>query len=222
MRLDKYSLVVFDWDGTLMDSTGRIVATMQAAAVELDFDRPSEQAVKNIIGLSMPIVVTTLFPNTNDAQVQQFIDSYRRHFSLNKHIASPLFNGVVELLKYLKANGKKLAIATGKSRRGLSNALGGVQLNDYFDFSICADESESKPSPQMLFHLIQESKLSHETMLMIGDSRFDLLMAKNANIDSIGVTCGANDYQQLKGCEPVAILNNVAELECWFSKTLAQ
>ena len=212
---NQYSFVIFDWDGTLMDSTGRIVSAMQATARTANLPEPSVKAVKSIIGLSMEAVMDQMFPTATPPQRDELFEIYRYQYVEGDKTPSPLFEGTMPLLNWLKSIDIPIAIATGKARQGLDRVLNEVGLIDFFDFSICADEAKSKPDPQMVDHLLKRAnKLAHET-LILGDSVHDLKMANNAGVQSIGVTSGANTHAELDVHEPVIILERICHLQDW-------
>jgi phosphoglycolate phosphatase len=199
-----FDLVIFDWDGTLMDTVGKIVSCMQSVAHELALTVPTEQQVRDVIGLSLPTIMPILFAEHENHQ--QIIDCYRRH-----HLASdyptPLFDGVEVLIKQLHEAGYQLAIATGKAREGLDRVLELTGLGQYFHASRCASDSQSKPHPEMLQGLLSYFEISADKAIMIGDSIHDLTMANNANMASIGVSYGAHDEARLKVLQPLAIVS---------------
>ncbi|MCL1105829.1 HAD-IIIA family hydrolase [Shewanella algicola] len=200
-----FDLVIFDWDGTLMDTVGKIVTCMQSVAQELALTVPTEQQVRDVIGLSLPSIMPILFSEHQNHQ--QIIDCYRRH-----HVASdyptPLFDGVEALIKQLHEAGYQLAIATGKAREGLDKVLELTGLNQYFHASRCASDAQSKPHPEMLHALLSHFDVTADKAIMIGDSIHDLTMANNANMASIGVSYGAHDEARLQRLQPLAIVNS--------------
>ncbi|MET1255580.1 HAD-IA family hydrolase [Aliikangiella maris] len=215
---NKYSFVIFDWDGTLMDSTGRIISAMQATARNLEIPVPDVESVRGIIGLSMTEVIPKLFPTLTSSRTDELLSEYRYQYVESDQTPSPLFDGVKEHLDWLKQQDVKIAIATGKARAGLDRVLHEVDLHSYFDFTICADESESKPNPKMVFELLESANKSATESLLIGDSVHDISMANNANVDSVAVTSGASDFHQLDVLAPKAILENVIAIEKWFAE----
>jgi phosphoglycolate phosphatase len=211
----QYSFVIFDWDGTLMDSTARIVSAMQATARTANLPEPSDKAVKSIIGLSMEAVMDEMFPTANNSKREELFEIYRYQYVEGDKTPSPLFEGTLPLLNWLKSNDIPIAIATGKARQGLDRVLNQVGLIDFFDYTICADEAKSKPDPQMVEHLLERAnKQKHET-LILGDSVHDLKMANNAGVKSVGVTSGANTHAELDLHEPIIILERVCHLRSW-------
>jgi phosphoglycolate phosphatase len=212
---NQYSFIIFDWDGTLMDSTGRIISAMQATAKQANMPVPSEQQVKSIIGLSMAAVMDTLFPTADQTKRVELLEIYRYQYIEGDQTPSPLFAGTLDLLNWLKSNQIKIAVATGKARAGLDRVMKASNLQDFFDFSICADEAESKPHPQMVNDLLQKANKTATQTLVIGDSVHDLKMAQNANVDSLGVTSGANQLNELEVFQPQVIVDSVCHVRQW-------
>ncbi len=208
-----YHLVIFDWDGTLMDSTSRIVSSMQQTARFLEVNVPSNEHVKSTIGLSMDAVISELFPDVTRPLKSKIRDTYREQYVNKDQTPSPLFSGAMDLLNWLQENHIKIAIATGKARHGLTRALTSVGLENYFRHSICADEAVSKPHPEMVHRLLTETGSEAERALVIGDSVHDINMAHNAKVDAVGVTTGACDHQALKKLKPLAVIDNLTRLK---------
>ncbi|MBU2969703.1 HAD-IIIA family hydrolase [Pseudoalteromonas sp. C2R02] len=208
----KYKLVIFDWDGTVMDSIARIVSSLQSAARIHLVPVPSDDKAKSIIGLSLPVVMDKLFPD-HKALHQTLMQEYKKQFVNEDSTDTPLFDGVEALFKKLQSNGCQLAIATGKSRQGLDRLLSLTGLTDYFVFTQSADEAQSKPSPQMLSQILAHTELAVAEAVMIGDSTLDLEMAQNIGMDSIGVTFGVGERDELATYEPVAIVDCFSQLD---------
>jgi phosphoglycolate phosphatase len=209
---DRFDLLVFDWDGTLIDSIDWIVGCLQRAAREHGFPVPDEQAAKQVIGLSLSRAMRTLFPDANDDTVDKLMHAYRGYYNGWAIGADDLFDGVAGLLENLRAAGYRLAIATGKARGGLDDALAATAVGHFFDASRCADETASKPHPKMLLQLMDEVRVPPERTLMIGDSLHDLRMAHNAGIAAVGVACGANTREELLALNPLTCLRHPVEL----------
>ncbi|WP_350997058.1 HAD-IA family hydrolase [Shewanella sp. TB7-MNA-CIBAN-0143] len=199
-----YELVIFDWDGTLMDTVGKIVSCMQDVAQELILPIPSEQQIRDVIGLSLPKIMPILFAGHQNHQ--QIIDCYRRHHFANEQ-PTPLFEGVESLIINLHAAGYQLAVATGKGRDGLDKVLALTGLGQYFHATRCADDAKSKPHPEMLHSLLRYFDVAADRAVMIGDSIHDLTMANNAGMASIGVSYGAHNEARLKTLNPRAIVD---------------
>ena len=210
--MNSYQLIIFDWDGTLMDSQARIVACLRAAANDLKLTQLSEKQLKNIIGLGLREAILTLYPALTDDEVIHFSDRYRYHFVTANETPSGLFADVRELLEKLIAQGYMLAVATGKARRGLDLVLQETELKDLFHGSRCADETRSKPHPQMLEELLDDFGLSADQALLIGDTEYDLVMAASVNMDALAVTYGVHDKIDLLKHNPLACLDSISEL----------
>lgn len=210
----RFDLLVFDWDGTLLDSTGAIVAAMQAACRDLGIPEPSQERASQVIGLGLADALRHSAPDLAQDQVPQMVERYRYHY-LSRDKELSLFEGASELVAELHSAGFLLAVATGKSRLGLNRALENSGLGPYFPVSRCADECYSKPHPQMLHELMDEYFIPPERVLMIGDTTHDLQMAINAGVSCLGVSYGAHPAQALDSLQPLARLNSVEELAQW-------
>lgn len=211
----EYKLLIFDWDGTLADSIGRIVTSMQEAARRAGRAERDDEAIKGIIGLGLPEAILTLYP---DMAAEQVI-AFRQHYA-NTYIAldaepSPLFVGVVESLEAFRAQGYRLAVATGKARRGLDRVLKAHGWERFFDVTRAGDETASKPDPLMLNQILAHCDMRPEQALMVGDASFDLLMARNAGIDSVAVSYGAQSIERLRDFDPVLEVDHFPELRGW-------
>ncbi len=213
--MSRYELVVFDWDGTLMDSAGAIAQALQLAAQDLGLEPPTDAAARHIIGLGLGDALRHALPNLPESRYALLSERYRHHY-LSRDNELVLFDGVVELLDELAACSLPLAIATGKSRAGLSRALELTGIGPRFLGSRCADECRSKPHPQMLEELMGEFGVMPERVVMIGDTSHDLNMARNAGVDGVAVTYGAHPAESLAALEPVFSAGTVAELRAWF------
>lgn len=210
----KYELVVFDWDGTLLDSAGAIVRAIQAACRDLDLPVPDNARASHVIGLGLADAMRHAVPDLAPENYQAMVDRYRFHYLSGDH-ALTLFDGVPAMLARLHAAGHILAVATGKSRLGLERALDHSGLRPFFSASRCADECHSKPHPQMLEELMAEFGVAGSATVMIGDTSHDLLMASNAGVDALAVTYGAHPHDHLLEHAPLACLHDVAELDAW-------
>lgn len=206
----RYKLVIFDWDGTLMDSVPRIVSAMQNAAKECQLPTASVQSIKAIIGMSLPKAVDTLYPSFA-MQHEQLMSAYKRHYQSSK-IATPLFVGAKAVMQSLKARGYKVAIATGKGRPGLDRLLRETGLGEYVDLSRSSDETHSKPSPDMLNQLLTQANLSVSEAVMVGDTTIDLKMAQAINMDRIGVSFGVCSAKELLPLNPRVVLDELEQL----------
>ena len=211
-----YQLLIFDWDGTLVDSIGRIVVSLRQAAEICDLPQLSEERLKGIIGLGMIEAIDSLYPDLRaSAQVDRFRQAYGEHYMALENQPSALFPGVFEALESFRADGYQLAVATGKSRRGLHKVLEGRGWLEYFDVTRCADETASKPDPLMLHEILQHCRKRPEQALMVGDSLFDLQMARRADVHSVAVGHGAQPLAVLQAESPDLAINHFDELRTW-------
>lgn len=208
----KYRLVIFDWDGTLMDSTDRIVQCMQAAARDLGVPVLPAGAVRQIIGLGLPEAISTLYPLLSAADVARMRQRYSDHFIAAEAVPNALYQGALALLDGLRSAGVQMAVATGKSRKGLERVWRHNNLGDYFQYSRCADESGSKPDPAMLHQIVDKLGVDVRDAVMVGDTSFDLEMAQRAGMARIGVTYGAHAPEQLMPFEPLALCDALPAL----------
>lgn len=195
-----------------MDSVARIVSSMRSAAKDVGLKVPTDQQVKDIIGLSLPQATQRLFPNTIEEKASLLHLRYKKHYIELDDTPTPLFSHAEQLFSDLLSQGKLLAVATGKGREGLDRLLRLTDTKQYFHSSRCASECQSKPHPEMLYQLLDEFSLQSHEAVMIGDSVHDLSMAEKANVDSIGVSYGVHDYQALSQHKPKAIVNSLREL----------
>ena len=215
----RFEVLVFDWDGTLMDSEAHIVACMEYAIREHGIEPDPPQKLKRVIGLGLVEAVADLLPG-HSAQLHNAVtDTYRDRFLSDKTAQSELFPGVVETLHYLSEAGYLLSVATGKSRRGLDRVLEQTGLGVLFPITRCADETFSKPHPQMLEEIQTDFDVSAEQMLMIGDTEFDLQMALNAGVPSVGVSYGVHEASKLRAHAPMTILDRINQLPEWLNNS---
>ena len=210
----RFELIVFDWDGTLMDSTGAIVASIQAAALDLGIPPPSDERASHIIGLGLIDALRLALPDLPAERYHDVAARYRHHY-LSRDQDLSLFDGAVELIDELAQAGHSLAVATGKTRKGLDRAFAVSGLGQRFHASRCADECHSKPHPQMLEELMVEFGVEPDATLMIGDTTHDLLMARNAGVAALGVAYGAHPRQTLEAEAPLYCAGDVAQLAAW-------
>lgn len=210
-----YDLIVFDWDGTLMDSESRIVACMQAGAADLGWTVPSHEATRDIIGLGLNEAIARLFPQRGAAEVQQLADQYRLHFLADNIPGSQLFAGARELLSRLIDNEYFIAVATGKSRRGLDKEFASTGLGTLFHTSRCADETFSKPNPQMLLEILDQLGVDANRTLMVGDTEYDVQMAVNAGSHALGVSYGVHHGDRLLESGALACLDSLRDIPDW-------
>ncbi len=209
-----FDLIVFDWDGTLMDSTAAIVDSLCNAATELNVPVPERKNAAHVIGLGLREAWKTVCPGLEEHLYPKLVALYRKHYLVNS-LKITLFNGVETMLKDLARNGHQLAIATGKSRAGLNRVLKETGLATCFDGTRTVDESFSKPHPSMLLELSEELQVSTNRMLMVGDTSHDLMMAQNAGVASIAVNYGAHPVWKLETMHPLYIADSVASLRDW-------
>ena len=211
---ERFDLIVFDWDGTLMDSAAAIVRAMQAAARDLDLPPPPDERARYVIGLGLGDALRHAIPELEEAAYPRMVERYRHHYLSSDHELS-LFEGVDALIDALAGRGHLLAVATGKSRVGLNRALGHTGLGRYFHATRCADECFSKPHPAMLEELMDELGATPERTLMIGDTTHDLQMAKNARTGGLAVGFGAHPVEVLVAESPLACVLTPGELAGW-------
>jgi len=210
----RFDLIIFDWDGTIMDSTGLIADCIQLAAREMALPVPSRDEAKSIIGLGINDSVKRLFPQLSSAEQTQYALTYRKHFVARDHEA-PLYDGIRELLADLAMPERFLAVATGKPRAGLERAFGHTGIKSHFHYSRCADEGFPKPHPDMLMKLMEFTSVEPERVLMIGDTTHDLELAQNAGVRAVAVTYGAHRREHLEPHPAEVVVDSVAELTAW-------
>ena len=211
----RYQLIIFDWDGTMMDSAPRISTSMQKAAELANLPPLTYQQASNIIGLSLKEAGFALYPDATAEQLRNLAEHYRDQFVNKNTTPMPLFAGARALLDELKARGYLLAVATGKSRSGLDRTIASVNLDGYFAATRTGSDAESKPSPDMILQILAELNIKAQDALMVGDTEYDLLMAKNAGVDSIGVSFGVHDNERLKACGPLTLIDSLPQLLDW-------
>jgi len=214
MTRKQFDLIVFDWDGTLMDSTATIVKCIQSAARDLSLPIPSDASANHVIGLGLAEAMQAVMPDIDPALYPRMVERYRYHF-LTKDHELVLFKGVREMLTDLANEGYFLAVATGKSRVGLNRALNAAGLLSTFDATRCADETFSKPHPAMLQELTRELGQTLKRTVMIGDTTHDLMMASNAGAAGVAVEFGAHPVHQLQACHPLFSAKSIPELHTW-------
>jgi len=216
-RPRRFDLVVFDWDGTLFDSTALIVHSIQAACRDLGLPVPDEERASWVIGLSLHGAMAHAVPTITKEQIPRMVERYRFHYLARQHDLT-LFPGVLEMLHALKQRNHWLAVATGKSRAGLDDALHAVELKGLFDGTRTADETRSKPDPQMLLELMRQFGVEPGRTLMIGDTIHDLQLAANAGTPSVAVTYGAHQASEFAAHSPLVVARTVAELAEWLAQ----
>ncbi len=213
----RYALLVFDWDGTLIDSAATIAECIQEASREMGLPVPDRERASHVIGLGLQDSLRHAVPDLPRERYLDFAGLYRRHY-LARESSMSLFEGVPQLLSVLARRGHVLAVATGKSRAGLDRALAASGLGVHFRASRCADETDPKPHPAMLLELMEELGMAPHRVLMIGDTSHDLEMARNAGVDAVAVTYGAHPEQTLRALEPRACVSSVEGLAQWLTQ----
>lgn len=212
----RYRLMIFDWDGTLMDSLGRIVGCMQAAGREVGLEALAEDSIRDIIGLGLPEAIAKLYPGIGAHQAEMLRERYAHHFVHGDMPAMPFYPGVEAVLPALVAKRDlRLAVATGKSRRGLDRMFSKTGSGGWFHASRTADETRSKPHPQMLEELMAELAVPVSEAVMIGDTEYDLEMARALGMDRVAVSYGVHDVRRLAVSEPEFIADDFHELADW-------
>jgi len=211
----RYDLIVFDWDGTVMDSTAVISGSIQAACRDVELPVPDDETARHVIGLGLDQALRYAVPDATEAQRPGLVERYRHHF-LAQEKNMPLFEGARETIAELYDAGYALAVATGKSRAGLDRAMDTSDMKSYFHGVRTADMTHSKPNPAMLLELMDELGSIAERTLMIGDTTHDLQMAVNAKVDALAVGHGAHPEDQLLELAPLALLDDFVGLREWF------
>ena len=214
MSARKFDLIAFDWDGTLFDSTAAITRSIQLAVADVGGTVPTDEQASYVIGMALLPALAHAAPDVPKQKYNDLANRYRYHY-LKQQAEITLFQGVLPLLQSLRERGQLLAVATGKSRRGLNEALQHADLRGMFDGSRTADETAGKPHPLMLQELMAEFGVAPERLLMIGDTSHDLLMAQNAGCASVGVAYGAHDPLGLAACKPLHVAHDVTDLQQW-------
>lgn len=212
--MSRYDLVVFDWDGTLMDSTGLIAACIRDACRDLGHPVPSEEASRWVIGLGFVDSVNHVVPGLDEGQRRALAERYRAHFIAREHEVV-LFEGVRELLAELRARERRMAVATGKARRGLDRVLLSSGLAPYFEATRCGDEGFPKPHPDMLLWLLGQTGVDPGRAVMVGDTTHDLELAANAGMDAVAVCYGAHDPAMLRARPARHYAESVEDLGQW-------
>jgi phosphoglycolate phosphatase len=212
-----YDLVIFDWDGTLMDSTRVIARSLQAACRDIGCNVPTEEEALFVIGLNIADTLKKVVPDLDRDAQARLAERYRFHFLAGEHEA-PLFEGVREMLADLRGRGRRLAVATGKARRGLERVLEQTGLKSSFEATRCADEGFAKPHPGMLLMLLEMTGVEPARALMVGDTTHDLELASNAGVDAIAVSYGAHGEELLATRPALARMRSVGELHRWLAK----
>ena len=212
-----FDLVVFDWDGTLFDSTALITRCIQSACVDLGLTRPSDEQASYVIGMGLVEALQHAAPGLPRERYAELGARYRHHYTARQHEIM-FFDGTLAMLEALKARGHLLAVATGKSRSGLDDALNTSALRGIFDATRTADETASKPDPRMLRELMNDLVVGPERTLMIGDTTHDLQLALNAGVASIGVSYGAHDHGAFEAFPTKHVAHSMADLHDWLAQ----
>jgi phosphoglycolate phosphatase len=208
-----YKALIFDWDGTLMDSESRIVNCLRKACADVfGEEERSNNELKDVIGLGLREALLRLYPGQDESLIETMADSYRNHYLYHDDTPSELFNGVEPLLDALEKQGYWLAIATGKGRQGLDQVLEYTGLADRFHITRCASETRSKPHPLMLEEILSYMGIDARDALMIGDTEYDMEMALNADMDRLAVSYGVHSQARLLKHQPIGCLHNIGEL----------
>jgi len=205
-------LIIFDWDGTLLNSLAKISHCMQLAAADAGLEPCAEEDIRGIIGLGIAEALATLYPGAPQAPLELLRQRYSHHFLIKDQHPCDLYPGVQNTLEELKSGGHRIAVATGKSRRGLDRVLANLGWESYFHATRCADETASKPDPLMLKELLGELDYTVEDALMVGDTEFDLAMAARLGMRRVGVSYGAHPPERLQTHRPLAILDEISAL----------
>jgi phosphoglycolate phosphatase len=216
IRTRAYDLLIFDWDGTLMDSTATIAACIQAACVAVGEPEPPLELAKHVIGLGLQDALQLCAPDCPPSKYAQLATHYKANF-MQSDMHLRLFEGVLPMLENLREQGYTLAVATGKSRSGLDRVLDQSNLRDMFASTRTADQTESKPSPLMVYEILDELAMPAHRALVIGDTTHDILMANRAGIAGFAVTQGAHDAAKLATAKPLHIADSINELMPWLA-----
>jgi phosphoglycolate phosphatase len=209
-----FDLIVFDWDGTLFDSTALITRCIQAACADLGVSVPSDRDASYVIGMGLAEALQHAAPTLPRERYRDLADRYRHHYFARQH-EIVFFDGTLAMLQALKQRGHLLAVATGKSRRGLDEALHDSALDGLFDATRTADETASKPDPRMLFELMDELQAAPARTLMIGDTTHDLQLAANAGVAGVGVSYGAHEHGAFDAFAPRHVAHSTPDLHAW-------
>ncbi len=212
----RYELIIFDWDGTLMNSVPKIVACMQAAAADAEWGELDVKAIEDIIGLGLPEAIAKLCPGISPEQAERLRQRYSHHFVEGNTTPMPFFDGVeAHLAKLRERPQQRLAVATGKSRRGLDRIFRETGSGQFFHASRTADETRSKPHPQMLQEILVELQVPVERAVMVGDTEYDLEMARALGMDRVGVTYGVHTPARLAASQPIWVADDIPSLFQW-------
>lgn len=213
----RYDLLIFDWDGTLMDSVGQIVLAMQRAFQDMGLPERSPEQLRDLIGLGLNDVVNRLFPGVDPQRLRSWLSAYRQRYFSSASRAL-LFPTVRDTLTELQHDGYELTVATGKGRRGLEEALAHTGIGPFFSYTRCADESVPKPAPDMVDEILLRTATLAERALVVGDTEYDMLMARAAGVAAVGVSCGVHQADRLRASGAGAVLTSVAALPAWLAE----
>lgn len=216
-----FKMVVFDWDGTILDSTGAITRSIRRACLDADLADPGDEIASYVIGLGLADALRHAAPGATDAQVARLVESYRKHYLSTDHELE-LFQGVIPLLSRLNEEGVVCTVATGKSRQGLNRAMAHSSTERFFLGSRCADECHSKPHPQMLLELMDEFSMAPAEVVMIGDTTHDLNMAQAAKVPALSVRSGAHPANLLDQVPHLKSFHSINELAPWLIQTIVE
>lgn len=212
----QYGMIIFDWDGTLMDSAGELVGALQQAIQDTGLPERTPAQMRELVGLGLQDILARLFPELDPARVRDRISDYRARHGWPR--TDPrLFAGARDALRHLRDQNFELAVATGKSRRGLDRAMQATDLKTLFRMTRCADESAPKPAPNMLNDLLVRTATEPEAALMVGDTEYDMTMARAAGIDALGVRCGVHDETRLSRAGAIDVIDDVQALPAWLA-----
>ncbi|WP_028487845.1 HAD family hydrolase [Thiothrix lacustris] len=217
VKMKPYSLLIFDWDGTLMDSAAHITQCMRNAIAVVGAEPRTDAQIRHIIGLGLDEAIQHLYPNLSPSRIREIADEYRQEFLVRTTHGSELFSGARATLYTLAEQGYTLAVATGKSRRGLDKVLDETGLRELFPITRCADETRSKPHPQMLEEILTDCDTRKHDALMIGDSEYDLQMALNIGMDSLAVSYGVHGLEHLRQHQPRGHVDDVTHIPGWLA-----
>lgn len=216
--LNNVRLLVFDWDGTVMDSAACIVACMRTSLQDLELQPPPDERLRSTIGLGLDAVLQELLPDADGTLQRQVIDRYRHHWLATFHAKPIPFAGITEALTALQGRDYLMAVATGKGRAGLDRDFEQCNLGRFFQTSRTVNESPSKPAPHMLLEIMDELGCRADETLVIGDTSFDLEMARNADVRSVAVLCGAHPEKTLRAFDPLTCLESARHLPDWLAR----
>jgi phosphoglycolate phosphatase len=216
-RRSRYRLIVFDWDGTLVDSTSVIARAIQSACRDIGHPVPEDRDARYVIGLGLRDAIRHVAPGLVEDRARVLSERYRHHY-LSSEPEIPMFAGAAGLLEGLRCEGYRLGVATGKTRAGLDRALSATGLAAMFDATRCADEGRPKPHPDMLIHLMKHLQVSPHETLMVGDTTHDLELARNAGADAVAIATGAHEQDTLRAAQAAAVVESLAEFGAWLRR----